>query len=268
MRDVRLYKISVATSLMTFFKNIFLVYAWVPFLMLLVLDMFLQFSVYGLLAMHLLSFILVYEAGYIASDVIGVTFEDKRIRRKIYDDVPIVLSLSGIVIRLLLVSLILTSLSAGPVVFLYVLTAVVFFLHASSKEHYRIGTFICLRILKGLVPYAFLLPLLPQEYVLLIFIGLLGTSIYYLIEYYIKKLGGKIEFDIFSFKNSLIKIWIVGLLTVLCLFIFPLSLRAATLFFTVFLINHCLYMSIRLFGNRKQTDVFKVVSNKKLEDSD
>jgi hypothetical protein len=258
MRDVHLYKVALVSSAFTFFKNMILVYIWVPFLALLVLNRLTDLALYGEIILNLFIFILVYETGYIIADTIGVKFEDKKIRRVLYDHAPVSAIFLAITIRFLGVAVLLgVFTTTTQTLIAYALTILVFICHAFTKETYRIATFLGLRVLKGFVPYAALIHSLPINYQILVFIGLLGSAVYYSIEYYIKKLGGKIEFDIFSINHSFIKIAIVFSLVLICTIFFQMN-NEPILFFAVFLIHHLLYLGLRLVGNKRQTDLFDV----------
>lgn len=260
MRDVHLYGSSVASAAATFFKNMVLIYAWLPFLALLVLDQFTHWQVYGTLTVYLFAFILLYEAGYITADTIGARFEDKKIRRLLYRNVPFWASIVGICTRLLLTAGLLALLSAPiSVLIAYTTTFALFLCHAFFKEMYRIATFLSLRMLKGFTPYAFLFYELSFEYKSLVFVGLISTAFYYSIEYYTKKLGGKITFDVFSVKNSFIKVFIAGFLSLVLTIMLQIPFQKTALFLIIFFVHHVLYTSLRLMQNKDQKDHFNVV---------
>lgn len=248
-RDVHLYGCNFTTSVNTVLKNAILVYLWVPIYALFIAGNWNTFAIYVQIIVYVAAFLVVYEIGYIITDNIGYLFEDPNIRREVFAARPPVwLLVSGICIRIVCLALlgILAYEWVTPnIVMIYATLLGMFIAHSFVKERYRIATFLGLRVLKGFAPFAFLVAGLPDYAKLFIFSGLLGSAVFYSIEYYLKKLGERVQIDIFSIRNYTIKLCIMIVLTVTAWTFTSMGAVHLGVFTSIIVLHHVLYIGLR-----------------------
>lgn len=266
-REVYRIKVSKSSSIIRIITAMILNFLWVPIYALILLNKLLELPVYYSIFIYLVTFLLFYEIGYILSDNVSVRFETGKIRRKFFKKLPS-LKIIGVSIFLRLVLIfgifkLYSSLFYEEIVFIYLFTLFIFLIHCILKENYRIGTFIVLRILKGFVPYAFLLFSLSIEENLLVFSGLIGTAFFYAIEYSVRKLGGKIDMNFYSIKSVFLEFSIIFLLSGGIAVIFRIGIEKL-LFFIMVLVG---YRIFRIFLRILKNQVTKIYNrNNKLLD--
>ena len=216
-------------------KNVIFMYLWIPFYCLFLLQKLQDPFAYIIIMTYLLAFMIVYEIGYLIADIVLVKYEDKHLRRVIYEkQPPLVMVISGVIFRILifiLLAYILCPDLFNGTVIIFVTTPIMFLVHAILKEQYRLATFIGLRILKGLAPYSCYILILPKDNASLVFSGLLGTAIYYSVPYYSKKLGRDIDKEYLSFNNFILRLEIVVIISALLLLIFRINIGTYLLFY-------------------------------------
>jgi len=214
-REMLRFNHTLGSSIVRFAANFTFDYLWVPAYAMYILGSAL--SVLPNILLSLFAFVMIYEAGYLFCDNIGIRFEKKGLCNYVYRRPLSVWSvLVAMIIRLLLVAglfVFLKGIFSTDVIFMFILTFLVFIVHSIMNEKYRIATFLSLRLLKGYVPYAFLLFSLSITDRLLVFMGLLGVSAYYTLEYGARKMGKRSPFDVTEERYSLIRFMIVFLST-------------------------------------------------------
>jgi hypothetical protein len=133
----------------------------------------------------------------------------------------------------------------SDMVTIYIVLLGMFVTHSFAKERYRIATFLGLRVLKGFAPFAFLVTGLPDYAKLFIFSGLLGNAVFYSIEYYLKKLGDRVQIDIFSIRNYTIKLCIMIMLAVTAWTFTDMEAAHLAMFTSIIVLHHTLYIGLR-----------------------
>ena len=178
-------------SVEAFFSSLLRDYVWVPLYALIVLDVNISKEILGIL-LHLITFSIAYEMGYLYTDNISILKEDLSIRKVIYETPrPLINIYYALLIRCFVLGgmlVIIQPWSSLEITFLYILIPCIYLVYGNLKEKFRIPFFIILRFLKGFLPYAFLLfglSLIQLETVsLLIF----ATALFFSIEYITRKL--------------------------------------------------------------------------------
>jgi len=200
VREMRRYKLTMFQSMVRVGANFIQHFLWIPLYAMIVLGDFL----WGQVAYFLAAFIIIYEAGYLISDTLGPHYEKKSLRKLVYKQISPVSVFVGVVIRMVIVALLVT-----PWAVPYLLTIAVFLAHSLLNERFRIATFPAFTLMKGLIPFSFLLVSLGQEHILLIVAGLFGTACFETLEYYARKNLGKSEKGFLEIKNSLRRFLII-----------------------------------------------------------
>ena len=226
---------------------------WIPLYALSILQLFSDISVYYKIIIYLLTFFILYEIGYIFSDNIGIKYEKKSSQRKVYNEkIPDKHFITAIVLRVVLITaifLIFDKLFVKSIIIAYLATMAIFLLHSLIREKYRLVTYLCLKIMKGYAPYLFLISILLIQEKTLVLVGLIGEGIYYSIPYYVRKINGKLDFDLLSTKNSFIKSVAMISLFIITAYILNISVITTT-YFVIAIIVH--YIIVNIIRTAKQ----------------
>jgi len=242
-------KLSVRNGIIRIISNALSDYVWVPFFAFLILGLFAVPAAYGKLVLHVLMFMLVYEAGYIISDVVGPRIERKKTSKNIFRKQPsaraVTFAVAGRAAVAVLAFVILPDIFAWDIIVLYAVTLILFLTHSVFKEQYRLPTFLGLRILKGLVPYLFLISVLPLGDRVLVLSGIVAISMYYGIEYGTRKLGHSLKTNLYSNKNSFLRFLIVALFGCLLTIVIHISVQDLFFYLGILALHHILFLFVR-----------------------
>ena len=241
-REIYRFNLSKIDGLIRPISSMIRNYLWLPIYALIILNKFEDISVYYNIFIYIITFMVLYEIGYIIADNIGIRFEKKEIRRDFYKkQIPLSVVGTAVFLRLITVGILFKiheNLFYKEIVLLYFFTLLIFIVHSLLRDSYRVGTFIMLRIMKGFVPYAFLLFQMPLEENLLVFSGLIGIALYYSTEYSVRKLGETLPINIYSEKFSFLKFLFIFILASIISVFYRISVEKILIFFTVFAICH------------------------------
>jgi L-asparagine transporter-like permease len=247
-REVYRFKISNFQSASRLLSSIAHCYLWVPIYALIVMNQLTEISVYFEILVYLLSFLVLYEIGYIVSDLIGFRFENRKVRRETFTEkIPVYAVCAGILVRLLFIGIIMITFQHMfniQMTILYAFTLLIFVIHSFVNEKYKVGTFFGLRILKGMVPYAFLILILPTHEMVLILSGLIGISYYYSIEYAHRKLNKSMKIDIYNDGYSFVRFFIIIFLASIVSILFLIPLEKFLIFSAIVLIHHIAFIPL------------------------
>jgi hypothetical protein len=185
---------------------------WIPIYILLASIENVDFQTMTYLMAAVISYIIVYEAGYLYTDNISILGETSSIKNAVYTE-PVGLSTVylGIVIRVI-VSLGLLGLVDSVVVKAmwpyFAATLFIFYVHGKIGERYRVATFLMLRVVKAVAPYAVLYPLVNQMTPVIFVVAVVGLNLFDVLEYGARKssLQSSEEIDFFDITYGLLSL--------------------------------------------------------------
>ncbi|MBN2566883.1 hypothetical protein JXB02_02230 [Candidatus Woesearchaeota archaeon] len=248
-REVLRFGLTNLSSSIRYFSLLVLMYLWVPAYALLVGQTYAEALIYVRLAIGILTFAVLYEAGYIFTDTIGSRLEWRDAMNTVYqEEIPLWLSIAGICIRIALVGIVMVGLRGWfprAMQAYYLIVLLIFFIHGCLNGALRVVTFFTLRVLKGYAPYAWLFSTLPAYHASLVITALCGVSAFYTIEYGTRKLGFPLRKNLYDERHSYFRFVLVLCFTLTGVFLLDVPLSAFLVFMLVYSIHHLLLSSTK-----------------------
>jgi len=245
LREIPRYKRSIFEAISCSLSSCLFYYLWVPIYTLFALGNLTDLGAYLVLLPHFVAFVILYEAGYLISDYCGSKREDRKLGRAVFRNLQFKVLSGAVLSRIAIVLAILFSVRSNPSIYLlHGLTFAIFLVHSLVQGQYRLATFMGLRVLKGFVPYATMIMLLPLVHKMLILSALIGHGIHQAMEYYPRKLGARIIRNYYC--NDVLYVRFLAILSSSFLFtvIFGIDLKVFTLFIMFIALHHIFYVTM------------------------
>ncbi len=252
-REVYRTNVSLRSALLRFIFDLFRFWLWIM--------VFIYFQIDSLdstgFLLHLIAFMLIYESGYILTDLIGIQFERSEVKKTIYEEaIDLKVVLFAVSIRMVTLSSIYTLFygNFSSITFMgHIFTLIFYVFHCFSKETFRLVTFFLLRCSKGLVPFLFILNRLSLDTSLLISVGVLAMAFYAAFEYWSGKLCSTWHNDFNYWGNSYLVIPIAFIIVGFTSTIHPIAFSNLETFFAI-LISNYFFFSLITFTKRSLSE--------------
>lgn len=265
--SLKRYKIRQCTSwyksVIGFVSSLLRDYLWVPIYAIFMVGGPNWTQITGII-LHLLTFSIAYEMGYIYTDTISILKEDKDIRKVIYqENQPFSHIYTALGIRLIFLAGFLYLIQFWLnwyIVGLYLLILSIYFVYGNLSEKWRTPLFVILRYLKGFIPYAFLLIQLPRIQFVMVFLVTLSTAIFFSIEYFSRKF--KIEYiNIQLLKYIWVRYLIVFIFFAPYVLLNHIPFREFSLLFTIYVGVNLTMISFTLIRRLLEGEGLKEILN-------